>query len=46
MLQLWTGKVEQLEMMDKEVVEFVWSGSDDNCRRRVDYATITKSKEE
>lgn len=45
MLQLWMGKVEQLEMMDREVADFLWSGSEDNCRRRVDYAMITKAKE-
>lgn len=46
MLQLWTGNVEQLEKMDNEVANFIWSGSDGNFRHRMSYDIITKSKVE
>lgn len=40
MLQLWTGDWEQLELFDRMLRDFIWSGQDFSKNPRVDYLTI------
>lgn len=40
MLNLWTGDVEQLQIFDKCIRDFLWSGQDNGKKPRVNWKTI------
>lgn len=44
-IQLWPGKIQALEDLDRQIRNFVWSGQEDYTQPRVDYETLLLPKD-